>query len=89
MFRYGNSTYEIAAALGIVKSTIESHLARFLLSGEIKLEDFVPAYKIEPIRNAIIELNAETGIGQVKEFLGDDYSYGEIRAVAASFLRKS
>ena len=89
MFKSGRSTDEIAAERSMVKSTIETHLVRFIPSGEIKLEDLVPAHKIEKIRDAIIELNAETGIGQVKEFLGEDYTYGEIRAVAAEFLRNS
>ncbi len=89
MFKSGRSADEIAAERSMVRSTIENHLARFIPTGEIKLEDLVPAYKIEPIRNAIIELNAETSIGPVKEFLGDDYTYGEIRAVAAEFLRKN
>ena len=35
----------------------------------------------------ILEMNTETAIGPVKEFLGEDYTYGEIRAVAADFLR--
>jgi hypothetical protein len=53
----------------------------------VKLEELVPAQKIEPIRKALIELNAENAIGPVKESLGEGYSYGEIRAVAADFLR--
>ncbi|MDQ3490413.1 MAG: DNA helicase RecQ [Acidobacteriota bacterium] len=89
MFRSGNSLAEIAETRGLALSTIETHLVRFINSGEVKLEELVPAHKIEPIRNAIIELNAETRILPVKEFLGEEYSYGEIRAVAAEFLRNN
>lgn len=87
MFRSGRSVDEIAAERGMVKSTIENHLAQFIPTGELMLDELVPQHKIEPIRNAIIELNTENGIGKVKEYLGDGYSYGEIRAVAAEFLR--
>lgn len=85
-FKAGMSVAQIAETRGLAVSTIETHLARFIPTGEVKLEELVAAHKIEPIRKAIIELNAETAIGPVKEFLGEDYTYGEIRAVAASFL---
>ncbi|HMJ09353.1 MAG TPA: RQC domain-containing protein, partial [Pyrinomonadaceae bacterium] len=87
MFRAGRSISEIAAERGLALSTIESHLARFVETGEVALAEVVPDHKIEPIRKALIELNVETAIGPVKELLGDEYSYGEIRAVAADFLR--
>ena len=32
-------------------------------------------------------MNAEQGIGPIKEYLGEDFSYGEIRAVIADFMR--
>lgn len=88
MFRSGMPVAEIAATRGFAVSTIETHLARFISTGEVRLEEVVPAHKIEPIRKAIVELNAENAIGPVKQDLGDDYSYGEIRAVAADFLRR-
>jgi len=89
MFRSGSSIDQIAAARSLVRSTIETHLLQFIPDGRVKVEELVPAHKIEPIRKAIIDLNAETGIGKVKEFLGEDYTYGEIRAVAAEFLRNN
>ncbi len=89
MFRSGRPISEIAAERGLATSTIEGHLARFIPTGEVKLGELVPEHKVEPIRKAIIELNAETSIGPVKELLGEDYSYGEIRAVAAEFLRSN
>ncbi len=87
LFRSGFSIDEIARTRDLAKSTIETHLLRFIPTGEIKLEELVPEEKIENIRQAVIELNAENGIGQIKEFLGEDYSYGEIRAVIADFMR--
>jgi ATP-dependent DNA helicase RecQ len=81
MYKSGLSIEEIAESRGMAKSTIETHLIRFIQSGEIMLDDLVLERKIEPIRNAIARLNAGFAVAPVKEFLGEDYSYAEIRAV--------
>ncbi|MCA1623465.1 MAG: DNA helicase RecQ [Acidobacteria bacterium] len=87
MFKSGLSIAGIAEMRGMAQSTIETHLVRFIPTGEVSLEDLVLYSKIEPIKNAIFRLNTGTAVAPVKEFLGDDYSYGEIRAVMAEFLR--
>ncbi|HEX8369454.1 MAG TPA: DNA helicase RecQ [Pyrinomonadaceae bacterium] len=84
MFRSGMAIEEIAEARGLAKGTIEMHLVKFIQSGEISLEDLVLERKIEPIRNAILRLNAGFAVAPVKEFLGENYSYSEIRAVMAT-----
>ena len=84
LFRAGFSVDEIVTTRGMSKQTIEAHLARFVSSGEIRLEELVPADKIEAIRSAIIRFNDGGALSPVKEFLGDDYSYGEIKAVIAA-----
>jgi ATP-dependent DNA helicase RecQ len=81
MFNSGLSIEEIAETRGMAKSTIEMHLIRFIQSGEISLEDLVLYSKIEPIKDAIIRLNAGFAVAPVKELLGENYSYAEIRAV--------
>ncbi len=87
MFRSGLNIEEIAGVRGLSPNTIETHLIKFIPTGEINVSDIVPEEKIEIIRKAILELNAEQGIAPVKEFLGEDFSYGEIRAVIADFMR--
>ncbi len=84
MFRSGLSISEIAGARELATGTIETHLVRFIPSGEVQLEDIVDAEKIEPIKDAISQINAGFAVAPVKEFLGEDYSYGEIRAVLAA-----
>ncbi|MDQ3087357.1 MAG: RecQ family ATP-dependent DNA helicase, partial [Acidobacteriota bacterium] len=84
MFLSGLSVAEIAESREMARTTIETHLVRFIPSGEIAVEDLVPDYKIEPIRAAIIRFNSGGAISPVKEFLGESYSYGEIRAVMAA-----
>ena len=88
LFKTGHSIAAIAKARDLAPSTIETHLVRFISSGEILLEDIVAAHKIEPIRQAILALNAGIATSPVKEYLGEEFSYGEIRAVIADFVRQ-
>ncbi len=81
MFQSGLSLAKIAAARELTQTTIETHLIRFIQSGEVNLEDIVSADKIETIRNAVIRFSETGALSPVKEFLGEDYSYAEIRAV--------
>lgn len=84
MFRSGMTIDEIAEARELARGTIETHLIRFLPSGEISLEDIVERGKIESIKSAISNLNAGFAVAPVKEFLGEEFSYSEIRAVLAT-----
>jgi ATP-dependent DNA helicase RecQ len=86
MFKSGKTVVEIAKERELAVGTIETHLVKFIPSGEIQVEDLVPLEKIEPIREAIFEFDAANGISPIKEFLGDDFSYGEIRAVVAELI---
>jgi ATP-dependent DNA helicase RecQ len=89
MYRAGQPVGAIAAARGLAVSTIEGHLARFIETGEMDLHEVVHPAKAEVIRATLIEMDTNEAIGPVKAKLGEDYSYGEIRAVAADFLRQS
>ncbi len=84
MFKSGMSIEEIAEVRELAKGTIESHLVRFIQTGEVMLDDLVHEQKIEPIKEAIKRINAGFAVAPVKEFLGEDYSYAEIRAVLAT-----
>lgn len=84
MFQNGKSVSDIATERGITENTVENHLARFIQSGEVSLGQLVPNRKIEPIREAIIKFSEANALSPIKEFLGDDYRYGEIKAVIAS-----
>ena len=84
LFRDGRSIAEIAQERGLQPSTVENHLARFIATGEVQLQELVALEKVETIRNAVLKFNDGGALSPVKEFLGDDYTYGEIRAVIAS-----
>lgn len=77
---------EIAQRRGLAVSTIASHLEKLILDGEeISIDHFVNAEKQQRIRQALEELGMKFLI-PVKEKLGEDYSYEEIRLVRAKML---
>jgi ATP-dependent DNA helicase RecQ len=83
LFREGKSIPEIASIRDLGLSTVEGHLALFIPAGKVRLEELVPGDKIEPIRAAIFK-HGTAALGPIKTELGDEFSYGEIRAVVAS-----
>ena len=84
LYQQGKSIAEIAKMRDLAISTIETHLIRFIPTGEMKLSDFVVKNKIPTIREAIVKLSQNGELSPVKEYLGEKYTYGEIRAVLAS-----
>lgn len=84
MFRDGKSIAEIAAERGLGISTIENHLASFIPKGKVRLDELVPVDKIEIIREAVVKFSEDGKLSPIKEYLGDDFTYGEIRAVLSA-----
>ena len=62
--------------------TVEGHLAVFLQSGEIDVSAFVTRAKALVIQDAV-EKYGDAMLSPLKEVLGDDYSYTEIKATIA------
>ncbi|MDL5502377.1 MAG: helix-turn-helix domain-containing protein, partial [Candidatus Methanoperedens sp.] len=62
------------------------HIEKLILSGEnIKIEKLIKKEKIELILSALTEIGGDA-LKPVKERLGDNFSYGEIRLVRAHAL---
>jgi PIF1-like helicase/Helix-turn-helix domain/HRDC domain len=79
----GKTINEIAAARNLSAGTIEGHLAHYVRTGAISIETLVNKEKIlliEPLAKKF-EGGSTTSL---KEQLGNDVSYGEIRLVIAS-----
>jgi ATP-dependent DNA helicase RecQ len=84
MFQQGISISQIAIERKLSQGTIEGHLVRYMGTGEIALNDLVVADKVEPIKQAILQFSNSSAVGPIKQFLGEQYSYGEINAVLAT-----
>jgi ATP-dependent DNA helicase RecQ len=70
-------------------NTIYGHIEKLILAGEnIEIEKLIMKNKIEVISKVILELGGER-LKPIKDRLGDDYSYGEIRLVRARMTKKS
>ena len=80
LFRQGHSANEIAALRRITPTTVEGHLAFYVEQGTIDVEELVDPDKILVIRRAIADIGGKM-LTPVKNHLGEDYSYAEIRYV--------
>ncbi len=86
LFRNGHTTEAIAVELGVQRSLVLEHLTYYVSKGDIEVDDLLPADKVRRIIDAIIDHSIVSGMSlkPVKEALGDEISYDEIRAVMAS-----
>ena len=80
LFLEGKEVKEIASLRQLSVGTIESHLAYFIRTGELDVHKLLPKQKISVIMEEVKLLQGNSAV-PVKEKLGEDYSYGEIRAV--------
>jgi len=83
LYKHRLTIQEIAVKRGLTLSTIISHLEKLILDGEdISLDSIVSPEKQQRIKQVFMESDTEL-LTPVKEKLGDDYSYEEIRLVRA------
>jgi ATP-dependent DNA helicase RecQ len=89
LYREGKSVTEIAGTRSLSVSTIETHLAHYVKSGDVKIDELVSREKlvlIEPVLGGFDGVS----LAPVKERLGNNVSYGEIKLVIAwkEFLKQ-
>lgn len=82
LFRSGLSVSDIAAKRNLTLSTIFSHLSAHITTGEIHIHQIIQEEKTNIIIKALDSQNV-AGFKAIKEQLGNEFSYDEIRAVAA------
>ncbi|MBI5586308.1 MAG: helix-turn-helix domain-containing protein [Deltaproteobacteria bacterium] len=87
IFLEGKSVDEVAAARGLALSTITSHLAHFVGTGELGLDRLVGPEKAARIA-AYWQNHPYRGLTPAKEALGADVSYGELRLVLKDLERQ-
>ena len=82
LFRHGYSIEQIASQRKLNPSTVEGHLAFYVAQGKIALGEVMDAGRVPVIQEAIEQLGDKT-LTPIRNFLGEDYSYSEIRYVLA------
>jgi GTPase SAR1 family protein len=80
LFKTGETIGEIATRREMAASTIEGHLAHYICTGELKVEQFVAPEKIALILD-YFQKNESTLLGPAKAELGDKVTYGDLRFV--------
>jgi len=87
LFTQGKNIQEIAALRKMANSTIEGHLAYYAAKGELDVTSIVSPKRIEEIVSVAKNLDTFL-VNSIKQSLGADYSYGEIKLALASYLAK-
>lgn len=88
LYRQGRTVQEIAATRDLKESTILDHMARLIEAGrEVAIDEFVGEEKRAAIVEAMRSVRAER-LTPVKEALGEEYSYDEIKIVRAYERRR-
>ncbi|GAB3930817.1 DNA helicase RecQ [Mucilaginibacter myungsuensis] len=82
LYRSGKTIEEVAALRDLSPTTIQSHLCHFIQTGEMNVSEMVAPEKMPAIKDAVESYGGQA-LSPLKEVLGDDYSYGEIKAVIA------
>jgi len=82
MFNKGLTIAGIAKERGLVRSTIEGHLSFFLEKGKLDINKLLSPEKQQAIEKELAA-DHDNSLSEVKNALGDDYSYGEIRMMLA------
>lgn len=83
LYKSGKSIDAIATERGLKASTIEGHLAFFVGTGDLDVRNLLSDDRIATIRQ-VLESKGVESLTPAKEFLGDGYSYGELRFVRES-----
>ncbi len=87
MFREGIKIPEIAAVRNLSIATIENHLAAYVSAGELDIFKFVSKSKLQTILAAIKSLGQVFALKPIKDLLGDEYTYTEIK-MALEYYKK-
>ncbi|MEA3417569.1 MAG: helix-turn-helix domain-containing protein [Thermodesulfobacteriota bacterium] len=82
MFNNGLTIAQIAQERGLVQSTIEGHLSFFVEKGKLDINKLLSPEKQQAIEKEL-DRDHNNSLSEVKNALGNDYSYGEIRMMLA------
>ncbi len=84
LYKQGKTIFEIAELRGFALTTVEGHLAHYVSLGMIPASQFVSTEKFEAIISCSKKREGDNLLGAIKQELGDDYSWSEIRFALAT-----
>jgi hypothetical protein len=80
LFKTGKTIDEIADQRSLTRGTIESHLAHFILNGELDISQIMPSDAVQEIEAYFLETKSESFKESFEHFKGR-YSYSQLRMV--------
>ena len=80
LFKEGKSIELIAKLRNITPSTVQTHLAELITTGEIDIYELVSKERLPVILDVIDKVDTSANLTLIKELLDNSYTYGEIKA---------
>lgn len=80
LLQEGNDLPEVAKLRNLTVSTISNHIAKLISKNKVSVYNFISKEKYVLIEKKLVELNTKE-LKIIKESLGDDFSYDEIKFV--------
>jgi uncharacterized protein YpbB len=80
LYKEGKTILQIATERNLSYSTIEGHLAGFILTGEVEVHQLISPSKLERVLQLLKDEKAPPASSMLKSKLDADFSYGEIKA---------
>ena len=87
LYKEGKTIEDIAKERSMAVSTIEGHLASFIPSGEVKIDDFLNENELTEIKKVMDKFD-NLQLGPIKSELGDKFTYGQLRMAMSYFGNK-
>lgn len=83
LYLEGKNPQQIAEERGLTVGTIYSHLERYIESGKVSMNDLVTAEHADRIKNYLMEnpRTPTTTLTEIREAIGEDVGFNEIRLV--------
>jgi GTPase SAR1 family protein len=85
LFQSGKNLQEVAAERNLAISTVEGHLVNYVKTGEIPIEKLVDIEKTKAVGSFIDAHEVPATLSELKQAMGDDYSWSELRFILAHF----
>jgi uncharacterized protein YpbB len=79
LWQQGKTLADIAAERTLTVTTIEGHFAKLVETGKVNLNQIMAADKIDFIHEKMKSYTGPDSLTELKSYLGNDVSFGEIR----------
>ena len=81
LFKSGKPIEEIAEQRGLAVSTVQGHLAQFVLTGELEPQQLIAQEIIDAVLSELNNAGSDDNSAIIKDRLGESFSYADIRIV--------